>query len=295
MRRFLLFSPVLLAVCCWAPAQQLTVAKPEAIAGRWEAADGHSGMVGMAIMLRTHVAGTPVSLIDQTQYLDTFEVGVYRRVGPEVAPFGFNFYVVDEKEGGSWDGQHLAIHADARSDLPKINIELTWHEKSHTWTGRFERGEFSGQVTLKRPESATVNALVGTWFTSGEQGSNCVHIAQQTDGALTAWSDDIQILGRVIYANGLQPPSQTLEGFGEIAKVKFFPPDRIAIELGALPWLCCSQPFAAKITANGKKLVGEWIAGPNQTPRRVQWSKMPDDSCLAAASEPPSSAATVWE
>lgn len=272
-------------------AQTLQIAKPEMIAGRWETSDGQGDMVGMAILLTTHVVGTPVSLVGQPLYLDQFVIGLYQRNGPEVAPLGFNFYVADENGGASWDGEHLQIHAPQSGDLPKTNVELIWDRRSHLWTGSFEYAAFHGQVTLKRPASFRGNAFVGTWFAKGEYGSNCVHIAQQSDEAFTAWSDGIQILGRTIYANGLQPPSQTLETFGDIAKVQFDPPDRISIELRALTAICCSHPFKARIAADGKTLVGDWIAGPNQFPRPVEWKKMQGDSCIAAASEPPLSSA----
>jgi hypothetical protein len=110
--------------------------------------------------------------------------------------------------------------------------------------------------------------------------NNCLHIAQQQDGTLTAWSDDIMVPGRVRYANGLRPPAQTRERYGEIAKVQLDAPDQITAELRAYTAMCCSHPFTTKISADGRMLLGVWPAGPNQAPRAVEWDKMPGNSCL---------------
>jgi hypothetical protein len=172
MRKNLLFTSLLLAVSSsLLAAQQLLISKPEDLAGRWESSDGHGGMVGMNVIVSTHVDGTPVNLIGHKQYLDDLEIGLYQRTEPDVEALGFSFSSTSSNDGAIWDGH-------------------------------YERGEFSRQVTLKRPENANVSSFVGTWFDSKGLMNNCLHIAQQSDGGLTGWADDISIPGRWRYAQG---------------------------------------------------------------------------------------------
>ena len=257
------------------------IPSPEALAGRWEAPDGHGGAVGMNIVLTTYIHGTPASLVGQPQFEEEFTVGVYQRTGPDVEPFGFNFFNAPQF-GATWDGHRLGIHLTGKADLPTTDVELVWHPESQTWSGLFERGPFRKQVVLKRPVSkSTKSPFVGTWFEKGGgMMNNCVHIAQQQDGVLAAWSDDIMIPGRVRYANGIKPPAQTREHYGEIAKAKLDAPDQITVELRAYTAMCCSHSFTAKIAENGTTLSGAWPSGPNQSPGVVEWEKMQGNSCI---------------
>lgn len=239
----------------------------------------------MNIIITTHVDGTPTSLAGQLQYEDEFTAGLYQRTGPDVTPLGFNFFSTVAGGGMTWDGHQLAIHLPRRDDCPKVNVDLTWHEDSQTWTGLFERGSFSKQVSLKRPTpAASESPFVGTWFDKGGTMNNCVHISQETGGALTAWSDDIQTPGQMRYANGLQPPKQTMESYGEIAKASMDAPDRITVELRAYIAICCSHPFTAKLSADGQSLAGRWLPGPNQMSGPVIWVRMPGNSCISPSS-----------
>jgi hypothetical protein len=110
----------------------------------------------------------------------------------------------------------------AKLICPTTNVGLVWHPESQRLSGLFERGPFREQVLLRRPASKTTKSpFMGTWFEKGGgMMNNCVHIAQQEDGALVAWSDDIMIPARERHANGIQPPAQTREHYGEIAKAK---------------------------------------------------------------------------
>jgi hypothetical protein len=289
MRKNLLFCSLLIAVSSsLLAAQQLPITKPEDVAGRWETSDGHGGMVGMNVIVHTHVDGTPTSLIGHQQYLDYLEIGLHQRTGSDVEALGFGFFSTSSKGGAIWDGQQLRILAPQRGDLPKVEVSLFWEEDKKQWNGHYERGEFSRQVTLKRPENAHVSSFVGTWFDSKGQMNNCVHIAQQSDGGFTAWADDISLPGRWLYANGIPHPPQSNENYGEIAKARLVSPNLILVELRAYIAACCSHSFKATISSDGSKLLGEWPSGPNQVPRSVEWKRMPNNSCVAAASESPS-------
>jgi hypothetical protein len=287
MRKNLLLGGLLFAASSsFIAARQLPIAKPEEFAGRWETSDGHGGMVGINVIVSTHIDGAPTSLLGHQQYLDEFTIGIYQRTGPDVEPLGFSFFTSGSNGGATWDGQHLRVLAPQRMDLPKVDVDLMWNETGHVWNGHFEHGEFSRQVTLKRPENIHSSPLVGTWFDSKGLMNNCVHVAQQSDGGFTAWSDDVSIPGRMRYASGIQPPPHSRERYGEIAKARAIPPGQILVELRAYTSTCCSHPFTATISSDGSTLVGNWPSGPNQASRSVEWKKMPDDSCLAAASEP---------
>jgi hypothetical protein len=254
---------------------------PDTLAGRWEAPDGHGGAVGMNIIITTHIGGAPASIAGHLQYEDEFTVGLYQRTGPDVKPLGFNFFSSTAGGGMTWDGHQLTIHLLGKGDLPKANVDLIWHEESQTWSGLFERGSFREQVLLKRPTStASKSPFVGTWSNNAGMMNNCLHISQDKDGALTAWSDDLQIPGRLHYANGIPPPTQTMEHYGEIAKAMMDAPDQITVELRAYTAMCCSHPFTAKLSTDRQSLVGSWAM-----PRPVIWVRMPSNSCIS----PPSS------
>jgi hypothetical protein len=269
--------------CAWAQEKR-SPPDPDAIAGRWEAPDGQGGAVGMNIIITTHIDGAPTSIAGHVQYEDEFIAGIYQRTGQDVEPLGFNFFSSAAGGGMIWDGHHLAIHPGGKGDFPKMNLDLIWHEESQTWSGLFERGSFREQVSLKRPTStASKSPFVGTWSDKAGMMNNCLHISQEKDGALTAWSDDLQTPGRLRYANGIQPPTQTMEHYGEIAKAKMDAPDQITIELRAYTAMCCSHSFTAKLSTDGQSLLGSWLVGSNQVQRPLIWVRMPSNSCVSAS------------
>ena len=241
----------------------------------------------MNVIVSTHIEGTPVSLIGHTQYLDNLDIGLYQRTGNDVGELAFSFFSTIANGRATWDGQQLRMHAPHREDL-STEISLSWDETNEQWDGHFERGEFSRQVTLKRPIHAGVSSFVGTWFDSKGLMNNCVHVAQQSDGGFTAWSDDVLAPGRLRYANGIQPPNQSREHYGEIAEAKVNASGEIAVELRAYTAMCCSHMFVAHISSDGHTLTGSWSSGPNQNLRPIEWKRMQTNSCLAAASGPPS-------
>ena len=251
--------------------QPRIVPHPEALAGRWETSDGRGGAIGMNIMLSTRIEGSPKTIDDQSQFEDNFTVGLYKRTGTDVEQF--NFFTTSADGGAVWNGHHLTIHLPPKADLPLVNVDLIWHDELHEWTGLLERGTLGGQVTLKRPAfDGPGSPFIGTWLDSAGPMNSCIHIVRQSGGGFTAWSDDIQIPGRMVYANGIQPPAYTIERYGNIAKVKVEAPDQITIELQAYTAGCCPRPFSAKTSADKKTLLGNWPPG--------QWKKMTGNSCI---------------
>jgi hypothetical protein len=55
----------------------------------------------------------------------------------------------------------------------------------------------------------------------------------------------------------------------------------ISIELGAYSALCCPHLFLATPARDGKEMKADWPAGPNQSPHKSKWIKMPSDTCIA--------------
>jgi hypothetical protein len=263
-----------------------TTLNPEALSGRWETTDPQGGAVGMQLLLDTHVEGRSASLSDVKQTLDVMTVGLYRRIGPDPQPLGFNSFSVEPGGPARWDGRRLTIDFAAEAELPRINVDLVWDEKAATWTGHFERGAFHDNVVLRRPTAATTSSFEGTWSDSADLMNNCLHIASQSDGSLTGWGDDITIPGRMRYANGIQPPANTREHYGEIARVTTGPARQITVDMRAFTSGCCSHPFVAHLSGDGLALQGAWLAGANQVQRSVQWSKRNGNSCTAEPAKP---------
>jgi hypothetical protein len=236
----------------------------------------------MNVTVNTHIDGAPTNITGHPQYEDFFMVGIYQRSGAELTGSDFNFFGSRNSYSTTWDGHELLIYLEGKGDIPTVNIKLIWHERSQMWSGLFELGAFRGQVLLKRPiPPAERSPLVGTWFEK-DLGSRCLHISQAKDGAFAAWSDDLQIPGRMRYANGLQPPAKTIERYGELAAVKMDSSDQVMIELGAYSAMCCSQPFTAKVSADGQSLSGSWLPGANRAVRPANWVKVAGNSCIPA-------------
>ncbi len=260
-------------------AQQLY--PPQDLAGRWEASDGQGGEIGMNILVSTTVPSSAMDLIGVPQRLEDFEIGLNQRSGSDVKPLGFNFFTTSVNGGATWDGRRLRIDLRQESGVPEVHVDLAWNEAARVWTGAFERAAFRNQAnTLKRPTGPQKNLFVGTWFERDSLMNNCLHIAQAQDGTFTGWGDDIQVPGRMRYANGLHRPERAREHFGEIAKVNVTEPGRIEVELRAYTPMCCSHPFTAAISRDGAFLV----AAPNQAPRPARWTRVQGDSCISAAS-----------
>jgi hypothetical protein len=268
------------------PVSAQQIVHPEDLAGRWEASDGSGGEVGMNILISTTVAGTVTSLVDVPQAEKDFEIALYRHRDTNVRPLEFNFFTTSSA-GVAWDDRELHIDHQRRADVPGIHVKLAWNEEAKVWTGSFELGAFRARaIRLRRPAGPQKSLFVGTWFNGTRLGNNCLHIAQSQDGTLAAWSDDLQVPGRMSYANGIQRPERVTERYGQIAKVKLMSTDRIEVELKAYTAICCSLPFSATISYDANSLVGAWLPGPMQRPRPVRWTRVQGGSCRSAGSHP---------
>ena len=258
------------------PAQQMS--DPEALAGRWEASDGRGGHIGMTIGVTTYIAGDGMTLVQVQHVLQGFTVGLYRRQDGEVEPGHFNYFASSPNDGASWDGHRLII--DWRKTQPEVHVDLLLDQRMAAWTGKLELEKFRAQqVTLKRPAGEHPNPFVGTWLERNSVMNNCLHLVQDHQGALMGWADDLQIPGRLRYANGIQQPAQALEHYGELARVTRTSENSIAVELRAGTPICCSHSFTAELDETGSLMLGNWPAGPNQASRPARWKRVKGNSC----------------
>ena len=254
------------------------VARPERLSGLWEMAIGSGEVIGIHLMVITKIEGAATSLTSVPQYQEHLQVGVYQR--DKELKFGDENYFVDSQQGGGvqWDGRRLQLKFVPRvAGDPAIDLDLTYDEKLDTWSGRFHRGGFSGDVTLRRP--GVENAMTGTWVSDSGGVNGCVHVVQQLDGTLEGWSDGLQTPGLDRYANGLKPPDESHEYYGNLVKVAQMNRETFSIEFNAYGGLCCSHTFVGTVSADGATFDGGWQAGPNQMPFKATWSKVPGDSC----------------
>jgi hypothetical protein len=269
------------------------IAHPESLSGLWEAPNGSGGAVGIHLSMWTTILGDATTLRGLEQSWRHLDVGVYERK-VATSEFGDENNFSDSSRGGHVRYENgrltLSFAARAASD-PSIDLDLL-HQPDGSWKGRFHRGEFDSEVTLRRPspEAGTeTNPVVGTW--RQDQGSifSCVHIAQQSGTEYTGWSDALEIPGEMYKcAKNIPQPAEVFERYGELIKVNVQNGGKITLELYAFTGMCCSHSFIGRLSADETAIEGAWPPGPNQAPRDDVWRKMPDDSCTATEPMPTS-------
>ena len=266
------------------------VMHPESLSGIWETSNGHGGAIGIHLELDTTIPsdGDKQSWVPQSW--QDLQVGVFERKGIETQ-FGEEGYFSDSRRGGSvtFDQGRLQLHFVSRwADTPSIDLDLI-QQVGGCWDGRLHRGDFDSHVFLCRPstgQSATANALVGTWQENSSLGQNCVHIAEQAPGQFTGWSDAIELPDTVrTCIDNVSKPAAVFEHFGERLKAHLELDGSISFELYAYTGICCSHTFVGKLSEDGSVIQGAWPSGTNQAAHNATWKKMPGDSCVASDSE----------
>jgi len=163
----------------------------------------------------------------------------------------------------------LTVHAR------EFYIDLL-HTQKDEWKGRFHRKGFDSHVALTRPGktgSKKGSWPTGTWNRAG-WGPNCLHIAETEKRQFVGWSDTLVAWGAIRSAPDIQKPPYSLEHYGDLAKISTFKNGVLSIELNAYTAICCSQLFSAASAKNGTLMI------VNEGARRIEWKKMPGDSCL---------------
>jgi hypothetical protein len=263
------------------------VAHPESLSGLWEAPNGSGGAVGIHLSMWTTIPGDAIMLRGVQQSWNSLELGVYERKGATIE-FGDENNFSDSPRGGNvrYENGRLTLNFEARvAGDPSFDLDLL-HQPDGSWKGRFHRGTFDSEVTLRRPspEAGTeTSPVVGTWRQDRGSSFSCVHIAQQSGTEYTGWSDALEIPGEMYKcAKNIPQPAEAFERYGELIKVNVQNDGKIGLELYAYTGMCCSHSFIGTLSADGTVIQGAWPPGANQAPHDDVWRKMPDDSCASA-------------
>lgn len=251
------------------------VERPEQISGVWETQNGTS-VIGIDIEVTTAVKGNPTTLRGVEQFFKYAQIAVFERRGAEWAFGDANWFSTDA-EGTNWSKNHLEMRGMVHPPKgePEIAVDLQFDPGTESWSGRFHRGKVDRVVTLRRPHARSgkrPSPFVGTWKRNDDM-NNCVHIAEELDGRLVAWSDDLIAPGTIRYANGLKTPAETLESYGSIVQINAQEGDSIALELKALNPTCCSIPMGG-ILSHDQRFIR---SADNRADR--EWRRVAGDSC----------------
>lgn len=251
------------------------VERPEEISGVWETENG-SSVIGIAIGLTTAVKGSPATLRGVEQLFNYAQIAVFERGGAEWVFGDANWFSTDA-EGTHWSKDHLEMRGmvNPAKREPEIAVDLRFDPVTESWSGRFHRGEVDRIVTLRRPHRPSnqpQSPFVGTWKRNDDM-NNCVHITQEQDGSLVAWSDDLIAPGAPRCANGLKPPAETLESYGSIVQANAEDAESIRLGMKALNPVCCSIPMGGILSHDH-----QFIRSADNRAARA-WRKVAGNSC----------------
>jgi hypothetical protein len=258
------------------------VTHPEDLSGVWEAPDGRGGTVGIHLILDTTAPVDATTLAGTQQSWLGLQVGLYRRTA-ELQPGDENFFS-DSLRGGSvrYEQGRLTLHS------PGYDLDL--HRAAEDkWSGRFHRKDFDSVVTLTRPMLEPASSgprptepwFLGTWKSSSGPSTTCLHIAQASPTAFIAWADTLLTWGSTRFPSQAAKPPYSWEHYGDLAKAEPAGHRSLSVELGAYSAICCSHRFHATSAEHGNEMKADWPAGPNQSPHKSKWTKMPGRTCIA--------------
>ena len=249
--RMVLFAlTVLLATRTGTSYGQAITTLPELLSGPWEVA-GPSGVDGIFVMVNQ---GTTNKITRRT-----IQVQVYhRRDGHETA----GWYVVSPAQDAAaeFDGKRLRV----------VGLTATFDQDAARWTGEWQLDGQRRKVVLERPRpetGVTLNPLCGDWealpnTTDGSSSTSIrMHIAQSTDGALTAWMDS----ATVIIAERFES-----QRHGRTLKVISAEPMNIILQ-NESPIFEQRGRFSGVLSDDGNSFTGNWNGRPaaRETFRRI--------------------------
>jgi hypothetical protein len=253
------------------------VTHPEDLSGIWEAPDGHGGAIGIHLVLDTTVPVEATTLAGAKQSWLGLQVGLYRRSGPQLQMGDENFFS-DSLRGGSvrYENDRLILHARGYDlDLHRVDGDK--------WAGRFHLDDIDSAVTLARlamQPTSKATWFLGTWKSMSGSQTTCLHIAEASPSAFLAWSDNLLAWGAARSAPQVGKPPYSWEHYGDLVKVHSTESGSLSVELAAYSPICCSHPFLAVSAAHGKAMKADWPSGPNQSPHKSRWTKMPGNTCI---------------
>lgn len=261
---------------------------PEQMSGVWEAENGAT-VIGLEIDLTTRVKGDSRTLQGVDQFFQNAQIEVFERARRAQWAVGNGNWFADDSAGVEWSGTHLEIRSAAApaAGIPEIQVDLRFDPRAEPWTGRFHRGHVDQSVTMRRPHAGrdlAQSPFVGTWK-RGSVMNNCLHIAEEQDSSLVAWSDDLVVPGALRYANGLKRPEEVMERYGIVAQVISQTAEGIGLQLHALSAICCS------IEAGGILSPDRMSIRTKEHPTGRQefdvWHRVRGSSCIAEEPRPP--------
>ena len=190
--------------------------------------------------------------------LETASVDLYLRHGPAGSPVARNNFSIDPQYQPETriklSQRALRLHPLHQQGFPDVDVALERDRAHDAWVGMMHRGDWRGQVVLRRVNLGTREARsmwVGTWISPDRGGSACLHIGQ-VGRELTAWVDNLQNPVTLRYANGIKP-APLLEQYGSLSIVS-------EPEAGMISWggqdsgICCAQHFFARARPGGQSM-----------------------------------------
>jgi hypothetical protein len=191
MRTWTLTAVLWGCLFCVAVQGQRPIAQPEVLAGPWEVTDA-SGIDGIFLDLSTHARGTAEQPVITSQ---SISIRVYhRKKGHETWGWYSAATSAGTADAGTmFDGRHLRIE----NDRVGLFLDVSFDAGAHLWTGTWARDGQPRDVVLERPHppGSAPSPFAGEWEgfqgAPGLQQGNRLHIAQSSDGTLTAWLDRV--------------------------------------------------------------------------------------------------------
>jgi hypothetical protein len=149
------------------------------------------------------------------------------------------YHRVNGQETGASPGEKNGSFTSLR--LRAEGVDLSFNMGSQRWTGSwFLEGE-TRQVVLERPACQS-HPLCGTWQGRDPLGPVRFHIAQSSDGLVTAWMDTASDSSDQRHGRRLQVVSPA--------------PASFVVETTS--GVCCTNRFSSRLSDDGRSLIGKW-------------------------------------
>ena len=256
-----------------APLLGSMITHPEQISGIWESENTQPAL-GLNIQLTTKIFGLRTTLAGVPQYVSEVEVGLYERKG--TSSLWPRRFLIANSHAVKVTSRTIKVHQAGIGADDAVNLDLIFDTFHDQWSGTAHIDNIAGRVTFSRPrprpESVTT-PLVGTWehFSSVRL---CLHVAQQSDGVMLGWSDQLQVPGLVRYASRICPPSETNETYGVMSEIDLASPSSILIQLSAFAAGGNLRTDIGRLTADRNVMSAGQASAP--------WHRVRGDSCAVA-------------
>jgi hypothetical protein len=241
---------------------QVPTLHPELIAGPWESVST-SGIDGIFFDVETSSVGQAG---DEQIAWQMINIRVYhRQKGKETGGwFATNdkasaqsYSLQDDHAFTLFDGERLRIHFPDATDLKPFDLDITFSDSTHGWTGTWSRSGEAFNVVLERPSPGgdrTPSGFVGDWngeLNSAADTPGSIHIRESRDGALSAWLD------RTI--SGMDRETRSVhrdQRNGELLRVSSMPGTGLILETSN--WTGPACRYRGSLSEDQRVLAGNW-------------------------------------